>query len=365
MTKILSILALSSLSGLAVAQQGSMGPGQQGGCRSIVGVPSISSTTDDGLTWATNRRRLDLGQASFGIARLGNGDWLTDFQGTFFTSSDGCRWTRLGPAPSALLRLTGGAGDQALAWEFIPGPQIWSVHADSTGQGAVEPLVFLPTDVLTVAVDPADGTHMRAIGRNGQIYRSGAPGSHWDAVGTPAPVTPLTYFGALDPNDLDHAVIGMSLGGAQVTFDGGQTWIACGGLSSSGGAVNAFNGVVSPASSSIVWIQGLDLQESADGHPSGGRHVYRSEDGGLSFTPVVDAGLGITLTNGPVLQAHPTDTDVLYFPFGSRFMGGVNLYRYDHATGSTTWNFSPAGFQIRALAIDPVDTSRILAGFEG
>jgi len=93
--------------------------------------------------------------------------------------------------------------------------------------------------------------------------------------------------------------------------------------------------------------------------------VYRSDDDGLSFVPVVDQGPGLTLINGPVFEPHPLDPNVLYFPFGSRFAGGVWLCRYDHATGMKGSNFSTDYIQIQSLAIDPLDPQRVLAGIEG
>ena len=351
----------------ASAQQVGHAPPTSGDCRNIIGLPSVSTTVDDGMTWSTNRRRLEFGNASFGFAVLDTGEWVTEFQGKLYVSDNACRWRRLGNAPTSLLRLAPGVGSQALAWEFIPGPQIWRIDT-SAAPNAVEPLAFLPTDVLTVAVDPADADRMRAVGRNGRIYESAGAGNHWNPVGNAAPVTPLTYFAAIDPHDMDHVIIGMAVGGTVVTFDGGSTWTFGAGLSSTGGSFNGFNGVISPASSSLVWVMGFDFDEAASGHPSGGKHVYRSDDGGLTFVPVLDQGNGIVLTNGPVMAPHPTDTDVLYFPFGSRFLGtngGVNLYRYDHGSGGTTWNFSPDFFQIRALRIDPANPDRVVAGFEG
>jgi hypothetical protein len=222
-----------------------------------------------------------------------------------------------------------------------------------------------PADVLTLAVDPADGGHLRAVASDGGLYDWREGDGRWSQVGRAAPVNSLVYFAALDPNDLDHAVVGMVIDGLATTLDGGASWTSATGLTATAGPVNAFNGVISPADSSVVWVMALDLDESDAGAPSQGRHVYRSEDGGLSFVPVVDNGAGIVLTNGPVLAPHPTDADVLYFPFGSRFEGGVWLYRHDDATGQTDASFSPDWFQIRALVVDPAQPERVLAGFEG
>jgi hypothetical protein len=148
----------------------------------------------------------------------------------------------------------------------------------------------LPADVLTIAVDPLNGAHLRAVGDNGQIYESFDSAESCVPVGNPAPV----------PSD-----------------------------------------------------------------PSRGRHIYRSSDGGQSFVTVVDDGNGIVLINGPVMEADPGNADVLYFPFGSRFAAGVTLYKYDHSTGTTTWQFNTDHTGARALAIDPDLPGVVHIGFEG
>jgi len=359
------LLALATLAFPTLAQHSNPADGPTGGCQNVVGISSIRSTSDEGASWSQNRRPLEFGQATFGIAGLSTGNWVTELQGRLYRSSNGCRWSPLAPAPLSPLRLTAGSGDEALAFGFFPGPQIWRIRADGHGQSAVEALAPLPADVLTVAADHGDSQHLRVVGRNGRIYDSTNAGASWTALGRAAPVTGLVYFAALDPNDLDHALIGMVLGGVVCTFDGGASWTSAGGLSASGGSVNGFNGVISPASSSVAYVMALDLDQIGSGDPSDGRHIFRSDDGGLTFVPVVDQGNGVVLTNGPVMEPHPTDAGVLYFPFGSRFAGGTSLYRYDHASGTTSSQFTTDFVQIRSLAVDPLDPGRVLAGIEG
>jgi hypothetical protein len=176
----------------------------------------------------------------------------------------------------------------------------------------------------------------------------------------------LVYFAAFDPADLDHVIVGMSTTGAWTTFDGGASWIQAAGLSKTGGPRNTFNGVFSPADPAEVFVMGIDLDEADAGAPSEGRHIYRSQDGGLTFAPVVDRGGDIVLINGPLLVAHPSTPGVLYFTYGSRFLypAGTYLYRYDHATGQTTWNFTTETLGIRAIDFNPADTGVMYLGLE-
>jgi hypothetical protein len=119
----------------------------------------------------------------------------------------------------------------------------------------------------------------------------------------------------------------------------------------------------SAADPDVAYVMGVDPDQTSD--PSGGKHIYRSTDRGQSFEVVVDQGNGITLINGPEILADPSNADVLYFAFGSRFAGGVTLYRYDHAVGTTTWQFNTDHTGIRALAIDPDAPDLVYVGFEG
>jgi hypothetical protein len=134
---------------------------------------------------------------------------------------------------------------------------------------------------------------------------------------------------------MDHVVLGEMGTGAHVTFDGGRTWTASTGLG--GDNVNVFSAVISPAAPNVVYAMGLNTAESNAGMPSGGRHIYKSVDGGRHFTPVVDHGNGITLVNGPVMAAHPTDPGVVYFVYGTSYMGyGTDIYRYDSSEERVT-----------------------------
>jgi hypothetical protein len=182
----------------------------------------------------------------------------------------------------------------------------------------------------------------------------------------------FTYFAEVDRSNFDHVVVGTVTDGVWTTFNGGSTWQKAAGLSSCSEPdctprTNSFNGVISPADGNVVYVMSLDVNESDAGVPSRGRHIYRSDDGGLNFRIVVDQGGEVVLINGPTMAAHPTDADLLYFTFGSKqqYPNGINLYTYDDITGQTTWNTSSDYFEIRALTFNPADPSVIYAGFEG
>src|SRR6185436_16934809 len=140
--------------------------------------------------------------------------------------------------------------------------------------------------LLGFGVDPANADHVRTGDTNGRIWESKDAGATWTAAAEPPSADTYAYRVAFDPANLLHIGLGVVSNGSYVTFDGGQTWTASTGLAASGrGPVNVFNAVVSPADPRVVWVMGLDIQESDANVPSQGRHVYRSTDGGLTFAP--------------------------------------------------------------------------------
>ena len=95
-----------------------------------------------------------------------------------------------------------------------------------------------------------------------------------------------------------------------------------------------------------------------------GRHIYRSTDGGLTFEPVIDRSPAVTITNGPVMVAHPTDANRLYFVFGSYFQGyGTDLFDFDASTGALLIHHHPFD-GIDGIAFSPDDPAVMLFGLE-
>ena len=340
-------------------------------CSSIKGLPSVSFTTDGGASWAPADGFLPLGQGTFGIATLDAqpNTMLAEYRGTIWRSTNGgCTWRSYAPVGVSPLEMAEAGGTVAYAWSLFAAPHVWRLDAKASPRKRLVRGSDLPgADVLVVQGDPANPDRVRVVGDNGQIFESLDGGvSKWGLIGSRAPVSPLTYFAAIDPANLDHVVIGSATSGVWTTFDGGTSWTQAAGLSITGGPRNSFNGVISAANGNVVYVNSIDLDEAASGAPSNGRHMYRSDDGGLSFTTVVDQGGGIVLTNGPTMATDPANDGLLYFSFGSRTqLGGVNLYRYDHSTGQTTTTFSSDFFEIRAFDFNPADSGVLYGGFEG
>jgi hypothetical protein len=216
-----------------------------------------------------------------------------------------------------------------------------------------------------MAADGANGDRVRLGGNDGTVWESADAGLRWSQIATaPLGSFPLVYRVAFDAANLDHVLVGTATTGVLVTPDGGKNWISATGLSSTGGAANVFEIVVSPADPRTVWAQGIDLAENLAGAPSEGRHVYLSRDGGVTFQPVIDKSATVSLVNGPTMAAHPTDPDVFYFVFGTSFAGyGTDLFRYDAGAGALTMTHN-ANHGISAIAFNPADPSVLYLGLD-
>jgi hypothetical protein len=321
-------------------------------CAEVQGTPAVTFSRDGGVTVAAVAQRLEGIGYTNGLAALDSRTLIAIHKQVLSISTDaGCTWSAIGSvAFDDPPRIAAAGADRAYIWG--DGRAALARYA-----GGVVTILKPPVTIVGIV---ANGDRVRLGGDDGSIWESVDGGGLWAQIGTRA-VTGLVYRAAFDPANFDHVVFGAASVGARVTFDGGKSYATAGGL---GSGTNVFNIVVSPADPKVVWAMGINLAESDANVPSHGRHIYRSVDGGASFVPVVDEGPGVQLINGPVMAAHPTDPNVLYFVFGTYFDAyGTDLFRYDAATRSlTVSHFSYDDFD--AIAFSPADPSVMYFGLE-
>lgn len=311
-------------------------------CAVIQGTSHISFTTSDGARLArTSEKPSGTAYANGMIATHTADRLLAVVNSALIESRDaGCHWqTLVDLAPqtgNAILRLTAAPADRAYAWAEnanllfrIDGTQVTPLQTPDVG-------------IVAVGTHRSDSARVELVDSHGAVWRSddsGTGGFTRVAAGPGGDGDDLfvAYRAAIDPTNFDHLVVGTAQQGAFVSRDGGLHWARAAGF---GGHSNVFRLEFSPsetAAGRIVWAMGLDITELDAGAASGGRHLYRSLDGGDSFTPVVDQSENVTLLSGPVMAPAPNDDGVVYFQFGTSFAGyGTDLYRYDAATGVVT-----------------------------
>ena len=326
-------------------------------CAVVEGTPSVAFSRDGGRTLAAVAQKLEGIGYTNGLAALDARTLLSIHKQVLSISTDaGCHWSAVGNvAFDDPPQIVAAGRDRAY---------IWPDNRASLARYAAGTITVLnpPVAIVGVGVDRGNVDRLRIGGDDGSVWESVDGGGSWKQIGVRAfSGASLVYRAAFDPANLDHVLFGAASAGAKVSFDGAQSFASAVGLTN---GTNVFNIVVSPADSAFVWAMAINLAESDANAPSHGKHIYRSVDGGASFTPVVDEAPGVQLINGPLMAAHPTDPNVLYFVFGTYFDAyGTDLFSYSAATRSLTV-MHHAYDDFDAIAFSPADPSVMYFGLE-
>lgn len=318
-------------------------------CTMVTGTAGVTFTRDEGRTLAPIATPLIGTANTYGLAALETPEtvmaWNND---DLLVSTDaGCSWRVVATITGAdfVPYLAPARGDRVYAWSDA---RAFLVRWDARGAATMK----APTEIVGLQADRSDPDRVRAGGTDGSIHESRDAGQTWELLGRVSAVS--TYRVAFDPANLDHVVAGSLATGAHVSVDGGRTWTRATGLPPSS---NAFNVVVSPADGNVVWAMANDLASSS-------KHIFLSRDGGRTYERVIDASADVTLVNGPVMAAHPTNPNILYFVFGTFFQGyGTDLFRYDAATRTLTKTHNDHD-DINAIAFARDDANVMYLGLE-
>ncbi|TDD25972.1 WD40/YVTN/BNR-like repeat-containing protein [Nonomuraea diastatica] len=349
--------ALAVMSAATPAAADGFGRWHQPSCETVTGDGTVTYTLDEGKTITPTSKTLEPVVYTRGLVTLDRPDTLLSLANNQLSrSSDaGCTWEPVGEVAGSNVELSAARGGRAYAWDR-------GGHVSLATPDGVTPLTSPAGRLAGLGTDRRHGDHLRVADADGQLHESRDGGRTWRPVGVPAwekDELRSVYTAVFDPHNLNHVVLGASGTGARVTFNGGRTWTTSKGLSATGTKINVFSAAISPAAPNVVYVMGLDISELEAGAPSGGRHIYRSWDGGRRFTPVVDQGDGITIPNGPLLAAHPTDPGVLYFVWGTGWSSlGTDIYRYDSWRDRVTTHHN-AYDRVTAIAFNP-SSSRVM-----
>ncbi|MFN7988942.1 MAG: hypothetical protein U0529_15825 [Thermoanaerobaculia bacterium] len=207
--------------------------------------------------------------------------------------------------------------------------------ARSSDSGATYvPVILEPTSC--VAIDPATPSTVYA-GTMDHVYKSTDRGLTWSPVYTGAGHSFVKAV-AIDPLSPQTVWASMTFGGLQKSTNGGLSWSSAG--ASAPISVTAI--VVHPATSGTV------LALSFDG-------VYRTTDGGTTWGRVTR----LYASSGALVADRAAP--------GTFWASGSDGVAFS-SDGGATWNHLDSGLtntDVRALAIDPADHSRIYAGTMG
>lgn len=328
-------------------------------CNSVAGSPAVTFSRDGGETFAPVDQKLEGVGYTYGLAALDATTLLSWHKATLAISRDaGCSWTPItdhedGGFPPSIV--AGGAND---AWIYSDNRE-FLLHYDVATRALTT--LKAPGSIIGLTVDPAMPSHVVVGTSEANVFETTDGGASWNRVASVPTTVPLLYRIAIDARDLGHIVAGMAGNGVVVTKDRGRTWTPSAGLGPRG-QVNAFQVVISPADSNVVWAEALDASRSDDALDR--RHIFRSTDGGLTFTAVVEGSADVTLINGTTMAAHPTNPNVLYFIFGTFFQSyGTDVFRYDAASGELRKSHLDVD-DIDAIAFSPLDPNVMYFGME-
>ena len=325
-------------------------------CSMITGTAAVTFTLDDGRTLAPSAQPLTPIAYTYGLAALEEADTLMAWhRDELLISNDaGCSWRVVAsiPAPDFPPSITAAPGGRAYAWSEN---RSFLARYDSRGVVTLKQ----PVDFMGLGVDPQNGEHLRAGGVDGMMWESEDGGDSWTPFGA-LQGAPGYYRFIFDPEDLDHVVAGTVSNGAFVSRDGGKTWTKSVGFGER--YANVFTFAISPVDGNRVWAMGIDVDHTDDA--AHGRHIYLSDDGGATYRPAVDEAPGVKLINGPVMAAHPTNRDVLYFIFGTHvFQYGTDVFRYDAGNDSLTMQHNDQN-DVNAITFSRKDPSVMYLGLE-
>lgn len=363
MKRIIVVLLLlsSTLSMHAAGKRRAVGRSvQYPPCSMITGNSAgVTFTRNDGFTLAPLAVDPQPISYTYGVAAMiDEPDTLVAWHGDdlLISNNAGCSWRIAATVEGAGFppKLEPARGGRVYAWSEN---RFFFVRYDA--RGAVK--LRQPVEFVGLNVDANNPDRLRAGGFDGTMWESVDAGDTWNPIGSKINAVMFYRFVFNDKN-LDHIVAGTVTNGAYVSRDGGRNWTQASGFGTSG--ANVFHFVFSPVDANRVWSFGINLEEGNNGEASHGRHIYLSDDGGATYQAVVDEAPGVKLVNGPIMAAHPTNRDVVYFVFGTHiFDYGTDLFRYDHAGRWLTLTHSSLD-DINAITFNRKDPRVMYLGIE-
>ena len=305
----------------------------------VLDEPTILKSTDSGETWrplpsipVPDDRGRGFAFDSLAIYVLSWNERESSY--LFYRSADdGATWTVVRPPLSYVYPLEGGGRPGVV---YANGVEGFCRSTDSAATWSCSPS-NLPRPVYRIHELPGAGTRILALGQD-RLHISNDQGASW----TEASATPGFSYGLTSlASDVSGsmALVGTQ-GGILRSQDRGEHWtVASTGLRSA--IVRSL--ALDPRDSSTIWAE---TSLAGSSFP----RLFRSTNDGFSWAP---AGGPNTYIAPGTLVVDPADPATLY-------AGGEAIYR--SGDGGASWtSSSPFGHYIRAIAVEPGSTGRVLA----
>ena len=255
----------------------------------------------------------------------------------------GMRWRNIGPFRGGrALAVTGVPGKPYLfyfgavaggVWKTTDAGQTWSPIFDGQPTAAIGAIAVAPSNPDVIYVGSGEAALRGDITWGNGVYRSGDGGKSWSHVG----LEDSRQIGAVvvDPRNPDTvlvAAMGHAFGpnpqrGVFRTTDGGKTWTRTLFLNADTGAIDV---TLDPSDPNTVYAALYQARRQPWGFSSGGpgSGLYRSHDGGATWTKLSGAGLPTGILGRIDISVSAADPRRIYAMIEAKDGG---LYRSDDA----------------------------------
>ena len=263
-------------------------------------------------------------------------------------------WRSIGPFRGGRVLAVSGASDDRLhfyfgsvnggVWETRDAGRTWNPIFDAVKVGSIGALAVAPSDPKTLYVGTGESDMRSDIAQGEGMFRSRDGGKTWSAIGLKdSQQIARILVDPRDPRRLLVAALGHPYGanderGVFLSTDGGETWKRTLYKDADTGAVDL---TFKPGDPNVVYAALWQTRRppwnvyAPSSGPGGG--VYKSVDGGQTWTPIVGKGLPAA-TGRSGLAVSPAAPARVYALIDAKAGGG--LYRSDD--DGATWTQSSA-----------------------
>jgi photosystem II stability/assembly factor-like uncharacterized protein len=287
------------------------------------------------------------------------------------------KWRSMGPAASGgrVAAVAGSATDPNLyyigaagggVWKSDNGGATWDPVFDDQDVQSIGAVTIAPSDDKTVWVGSGEANPRNDVMLGTGIFKSTDAGGSWKKMGL-KDLQSISRI-VVDPTNVNHVIVGglgdlfkdSQAGGVYVTTDGGKTWTHSLYVGPSSGASDLAMDAKNP---NVVYAGIWEFRRqpwiASSGGPDDG--LYKSTDGGASWTKLMGHGLPSGLEGRIGLAIAPSDSTRVYALIQSK--EGF-LYRSDDS--GATWTMvnndtviDQRPFYFSHIAVDPTNKDHI------
>jgi len=289
------------------------------------------------------------------------------------------KWREVGPAAPGgrVAAVAGSATDSNLyyigaagggVWKSENGGATWEPVFDGQNVQSIGAVTIAPSDNKIVWVGTGEANPRNDVLLGAGIFKSTDAGGSWKKMGL-SRLLSISRI-AVDPSNPNHVVVGgmgdvfkdSDAGGVYVTTDGGKTWTHSLYVGPSSGASDLAMDAKNP---NVVYAGIWQFRRQPWTFSSGGPQdgLYKSSDGGMSWTKLTGRGLPSGLMGRIGLAIAPSDSKRVYALIQSK--QGF-LFRSDDA--GVTWTMVSNDtlivqrpFYFSHIAVDPSDKNHVYA----